>query len=215
MPKPLSDGAQRLVFGILIVILVSFGIYWSLGGSGTSDPEQQEQTAEGGGGGASEGEGSDEPAVPLPTVAVEDMELADWLPFTEEEFVAAAAVAQAFATDYGTVDYSESPEEYYDRLGQYATEEYAQTLAQSSGAGALWGERAEEEAVSTGRAAVESIRGFDKESIVFVLRVQSITEGNNGKSQNLGDFAVTMVKKGGDWRVYDFQPADAGNLGGG
>src|SRR5690606_8776843 len=102
MPKPLSDGAQRLVFGILIVILVSFGIYWSLGGSGTSDPEQQEQTAEGGGGGASEGEGSDEPAVPLPTVAVEDMELADWLPFTEEEFVAAAAVAQAFATDYGT-----------------------------------------------------------------------------------------------------------------
>ena len=95
------------------------------------------------------------------------------------------------------------------------TEEYAQTLAQSSGAGALWGERAEEEAVSTGRAVVESIRGFDKESIVFVLRVQSITKGNDGKSQNLGDFAVTMVKKGGDWRVYGFQPADAGNLGGG
>lgn len=38
---------------------------------------------------------------------------------------------------------------------------------------------------------------------------------DDGKAQNLGDFAVTMVKEGGGWRVYDFQPADAGNLGGG
>ncbi|GAA3979980.1 hypothetical protein FOF52_20205 [Thermobifida alba] len=215
MPKPLSDGAQRLVFGVLIVVLVSFGIYWSVSGPGTSDPEQQEQTGEGDGNNAGGGDEADDPAVPLPTVAAEDMALADWLPFTEEEFVAAAAVAQAFAADYGTVDYSEPPEEYYDRLGRYAAEEYARTLTQSSGAEALWGERAEQEAVSTGRAAVESVRGFDEGSIIFVLRVQSITEGNDGESQNLGDFAVTMVREGGEWRVYDFQPADAGNLGGG
>ncbi|MEY9213758.1 hypothetical protein NI17_023115 [Thermobifida halotolerans] len=215
MPKPLSDGAQRLVFGVLIVLLVSFGIYWSVSTPGTSDPEPKDRTAEENGGGTMVEDGSDGPAVPIPTTAAEDMTLADWLPFAEEEFVAAAVVAQAFATDYGTVDYSESPEEYYERLGRYATEDYARTLAQSSGAEALWGERAEQEAVSTGRADVRSVRDFDDESIVFVLRVQSITEGNDGETQNLGDFAVTMVREGGEWRVYDFQPADAGNLGGG
>jgi len=159
--------------------------------------------------------GEDQPVEPLPTVAAEDMALADWLPFSEEEFIAAAAVAQEFATDYGTIDYSKSPQEYYDRLGEHATKEYARTLAQSSGAEALWGERAEQQAVSTGRAVVKSIRGFDDESIVFILKVQSITESDDGKAQNLGDFAVTMVKEGGSWRVYDFQPADAGNLGAG
>ncbi|AAZ54517.1 hypothetical protein JCM3263A_05490 [Thermobifida fusca] len=216
MSKPLSDGAQRLVFGVLIVALVSFGIYWSLGGgSDTSDPEQQEQVAEGGRTETLEEGGEDQPVEPLPTVAAEDMALADWLPFSEEEFIAAAAVAQEFATDYGTIDYSKSPQEYYDRLGEHATKEYARTLAQSSGAEALWGERAEQKATSTGRAVVKSIRGFDDESIVFILKVQSITESDDGKAQNLGDFAVTMVKEGGSWRVYDFQPADAGNLGGG
>lgn len=110
MSKPLSDGAQRLVFGVLIVALVSFGIYWSLGGgSDTSDPEQQEQVAEGGRTETLEEGGEDQPVEPLPTVAAEDMALADWLPFSEEEFIAAAAVAQEFATDYGTIDYSKSP----------------------------------------------------------------------------------------------------------
>ncbi|TDQ54785.1 hypothetical protein [Actinorugispora endophytica] len=212
MPKPLSDGAQRLVFGVLVVALVAFGIYWSVGGFGPDDqedPQEQEQEAVESGEGGADGQ----PVAPIPTTAAEDMALADWLPFSEDEFKAAAATAQAFAEAYGTIDYSDPPETYYDRLGEYATEEYADTLAQSSGAGALWGEREEEEAVSTGRADVRSIRSFDEDSVVFVLRVQSVTEGNDGETQNLGDFAVTMIGSGQAWEVFDFQPADAGNFG--
>lgn len=214
MPKPLSDGAQRLVFGVLIVVLVAFGVYWSVGGFSSDDrgPQQKEQQREAGGSSADSGE---EPVAPIPVTAAGDMELADWLPFSEEQFKAAAATAQGFAEAYGTIDYSDPPQDYYDRLGEYATKEYAETLAQSSGAGALWGERKEQEAVSTGRADVRSIRSFDKSSVVFVLKVQSITQGSDGETQHLGDFAVTVVRQGQSWEVFDFQPADAGNLGDG
>ncbi|GLU46814.1 hypothetical protein [Nocardiopsis ansamitocini] len=207
MPKPLSDGAQRLVFGLLVVVLVAFGIYWSVGGfsdGGENAPSQEQAEAP---------DSSQQPVAPIPTTAAEEVELFDLFPFTEEELTAAAVSAQSFAEAYGTIDYSESPETYYGRMEQLATEEYAETLAQSSGAGAMWGERAESEAVSQGLADLRSIRGFDNKSIVFVLKVQSITEDNDGATQNLGDFAVTVVREGGAWQVFDFQPADLGNLG--
>ncbi|WP_067962981.1 hypothetical protein [Nocardiopsis trehalosi] len=214
MPKSLSEGQQRLVFGVLVAVLVAFGLYLSFGGFSGGDEEAPPQ-AEGGDG--ADGGGGEQPAVdppsPIPTTATEDMRVLDWLPFTEDELKGAAATAQAFATAYGTIDYAESPEDYYASMQALATDDYAETLAQSSGAGALWQEMGEQEAVAEGRADVESIRGFDDESVVFVVRAQSITEGSGGADEDLGDFAVTVVRERGEWRVFDFQPADAGNLG--
>ncbi|GAB3207680.1 hypothetical protein SAMN02745673_04116 [Marinactinospora thermotolerans DSM 45154] len=217
MPKPLSDGAQRLVFGVLVVVLVAFGVYLSLGGFQGDGAEEEPQA-----GTVVEtprdpdGQAADAPPPsPIPTTDAQDADVMEWLPFGEEDFRAAAAVAQQFATAYGTIDYSESPEAYYDRMRRLATADYAETLANSSGAGALWGEMREAEAVAEGRASVDSVRGFDDDSIVFVVTAQSITEGSNGAREDLGDFAVTLVKEEGGWKVFDFQPADAGNLGGG
>ncbi|WP_046472090.1 hypothetical protein [Allosalinactinospora lopnorensis] len=214
MPRTLSEGAQRLVFGALVAVLVAFGIYLSVGGFGGGSDEQAEQGQDSADSGEQDTGGpATTPPSPIPTTATEDMQVLDWLPFGEDELKAAAATAQGFAEAYGTIDYSESPEEYYKPLEDLATEEYAETLEESSGAGAFWQERAEDEAVAEGRANVKSIRSFDKESIVFVVETQSITQGAEGTTEDLGDFAVTMLKEGGEWQVYDFQPADAGNLG--
>ncbi|NYE45642.1 hypothetical protein HDA32_000762 [Spinactinospora alkalitolerans] len=201
---------------MLVVALVAFGIYLSVGGFRGDGAEEEQQADQVGGEDRNPGEQQSEavPPSPIPTTAAEDMEVMDWLPFTEEEFTAAAATAQGFAEAYGTMDYSEPPEAYYDRMAAFATEDYAETLAQSSGAGALWGEMAENEAVAEGRANVESIRSFDDDSIIFVVNAQSITEDASGARDDLGEYAITTVEDGEEWRVYDFQPADAANLGG-
>lgn len=217
MPKPLSDGQQRLVFGAVVAVLVAFGIYLSMGGfSGDGDDEEQ-QRSDDAQRDSSDNRGGGEPATnppsPIPTTGMDDMDVLAWLPFEEGEFKAAAATAQGFAEAYGTLDYSGSPEEYYSSMEELATDDYAETLQESSGAGALWQEMSEKEAVAEGRANVQSIRSFGDESIVFVVKAQSIVEGEDGADEDLGEFAVTVQRESGEWKVYDFQPADVGNMG--
>ncbi|MBB4929808.1 hypothetical protein F4561_000628 [Lipingzhangella halophila] len=214
MPKTLPEGAQRLVFGGLVVVLVAFGIYLSLGGFGGGSGGEGQQADEGS---PRNGQDSGDPATaapsPIETTDTKDMEVLEWFPFSEDEFKAAAATAQGYAEAYGTIDYTKSPEEYYKPMEELATDDFAESVEESSGAGALWQERAEEEIVTEGRANVESVRSFDDESIIFVVKSQSVPEGDNGDTEDLGDFAITVVKSGGEWGVYDFQPADVGNLG--
>lgn len=207
MAKPLSDKAQRLVFGALVAGLVTFGIYLSLGGfngSGAGEPDSDSGDKK---------VNASSPS-PIPTTAAKDMKVLDWMPLEEDEIKAAAVVAQQFGTAYGTIDYSKPQGSYYASLESLAAKDYAKTLAQSSGASALWGENAKKKRVSEGRADVAEIRSFSEESVVFLVKVQSITKGAAGATGDLGEFAVTVVKEGKDWKVYDFQPADAANLGG-
>ncbi|GAA2011386.1 hypothetical protein GCM10009799_44540 [Nocardiopsis rhodophaea] len=221
MPKPLTEGQQRLFFGALVVVLVAFGIYLSLGGfnGGGDDGQESSRREQAQGQSDSIDQGVDAPATvppsPIPTTATEDMKVLEWLPLSEDEVKAAAATAQGFAAAYGTIDYSKSPEEYYKAMEELATKNYAKTLAQSSGATSLWEEMAKKKAVAEGRADVKTLQSIDEDSAVFVVKAQSITEDEDGFREDLGDFAVTVVKKGGEWKVYDFQPADAGNRGDG
>lgn len=219
MPRTLTDRQQRVVFGVLVVVLVAFGVYLSIGGFGGGDErdaEGQGQQAGGEqGGGANAGAPATAAPSPIPTTDVQDIQVLDLLPLEEDELKAAAATAQGFAEAYGTVDYTGPREDYFSSLEGLAAPEYAETLAQSSGAGALWDEMAEKETVAEGRADVQSIRSFSENSVVFVVTAQSIVQNADGADEDLGDYAVTVQKDGGQWEVYDFQPADAGNLGGG
>ncbi|MBV2362811.1 hypothetical protein [Streptomonospora nanhaiensis] len=215
MAKTLTDRQQRAVFAVLVAALVVFAVYLSITGFGQDDGGQdapQGQADQD----SREGEGDQSaivPPSPIPTTAAEDMQVLDWLPFSESELQAAAATAQGFAEAYGTIDYSESPDAYYQSMAELATEEYGETLSQSSGAAAMWQEMSEDNATSQGRANVESIRSFDDESVVFVVRAQSITTSDSDASEDLGEYAITVVSDQGEWKVFDFQPADAGNLG--
>ena len=219
MPSPLSDRAQRFVFIGLIVMLVGAGVYFSVTGSedggadaGPAGPEVS-QGQNGGSAKAPVGLSSAEPS-PLPTTAEDDVDVLAWFPFSEEDLRAAGATARAFAEAYGTIDYTGSPEAYYDSMRSLATAEYADVLAESSRAGAFWAEMAEAGAIAEGRAEVESVRGFGDRSITFVVTAQSITEtADSGFDEDLGEFAVTVAKEGRTWKVFDFQPADAGQFG--
>lgn len=220
MPNPLPERTQRLVVIGLIATLAGFGIYFSLGGfSGDKEgvaegpretaPSQQEAEAPGDPGGL-----ATVPPSPLPTTDVEDLDVLGWLPFSETELQVAGATAQAFAEAYGSIDYSESPESYYASMEALATDEYAEVLSDANRAGAFWEEMSEAEAVAQGRAEVDSIRTFGADSITFVVTAQSITETGDAEfDEDLGEFALTVIREGGSWAVFDFQPADAGQFG--
>ncbi|CAL9442793.1 hypothetical protein SUDANB121_02296 [Nocardiopsis dassonvillei] len=221
MPNPLPERAQRFVFIGLIVVLVGAGVYFSTGGFGgeseeaATPPEGAVATqGENGGSAGAPGGLSDVEPSPLPTTAEADVDVLEWFPFPEEELRSAGATAKAFAEAYGTIDYTGSPEAYYDSMRVLATDEYADVLAESSRAGAFWEEMADAEAIARGRAEVESIRTFGDSSITFVVTAQSVTEtANRGFDEELGEFAITVVQEGRTWRVFDFQPADAGQFG--
>ncbi|MBQ1083549.1 MULTISPECIES: hypothetical protein [unclassified Nocardiopsis] len=222
MPNPLPERTQRLVVIGLIATLAGFGIYFSLGGFGgdqTEDPAgppREPGTAQGEAEPPSSNPGglATVPPSPIPTTAAEDLEVLDWLPFAEEELQAAGATAQAFAEAYGTIDYSQDPETYYASMEALATDEYAEVLSDANRVGAFWAEMSEAEAVAEGRAEVQEIRTFGTDSLTFVVTTQSITEtGDSEFDEDLGDFAVTVVRDGGTWAVFDFQPADAGQFG--
>ncbi|WP_028646942.1 hypothetical protein [Nocardiopsis sp. CNT312] len=223
MPNSLPERAQRLIFASLIVILVGFGIYLSLGGFGGGEETEESVAAP-----AETGTGTTEDPAPrsgpdvLSTVApspietsdVQDTDVLTWFPFTEDELRAAGATAQAFSESYGTIDYTRSPESYFAALEGLATDEYADVLSDPSRVGAFWQEMSEAEAVAEGRAEIDTIRSFGEDSVTFVVTAQSITETGNAEfDEELGEFAITVVRGGGTWRVFDFQPADVGQFG--
>ncbi|WP_285732425.1 hypothetical protein [Nocardiopsis sp. ATB16-24] len=223
MPNPLPERAQRAVFIGLIFVLVAFGLYLSFGGFGggteaddldaASQETSQDQQAETEDSGGPSALSTVEPS-PIPTTADEDVDVLDWFPFSEEELQDAGVTARAFAEAYGTIDYTESPETYYASMEALATTEFAAVLSETSRVGAFWAEMSEAEAVAEGRAEVDSVRTFGSDSITFVVTAQSITETGNAEfDEELGEFAITVVRGGGSWRVFDFQPADAGQFG--
>ena len=221
MPNPLSERTQRLVVISLIAALAGFGIYFSLGGFSDEDedvagpPREVAPTEEAtGSAGSVPGGLATVPPSPIPTTDTEDQDVIGWFPFTEAEFQTAGATAKAFTEAYGTIDYSGSPESYYASMEALAADEYAEVLSDENRAGAFWEEMSEAEAVAQGRAEVESIRTFGADSITFVVTAQSITETGEAEfDEDLGEFAVTVIKEGGSWEVFDFQPADAGQFG--
>jgi hypothetical protein len=226
MPNPLPERAQRAVFIGLIIVLVAFGLYLSFGDFGQDaeeDPAAASPETESGTSQESEGTGGPggpdalstvEPS-PIPTTGAEDVNVLDWFPFTEEELRTAGAAARAFAEAYGTIDYTQSPESYYASMEELATDEFAEVLSDTSRVGAFWDQMSEAEAVAEGRAEVESVRTFGEDSITFVVTAQSITETGNAEfDEELGEFAVTVVRSGDSWQVFDFQPADVGQFGG-
>ena len=203
MAKPLSDGQQRFFLGVLVFALVAFGIYlaWENFRDDESTPT------------AADDEPDDSTPSPMDVTDADDLDVFEWLPHSEDEFQDAALMAREFTEAFGTYDHTEDEDAYFDRMADHATDDFADTLTQTTGASALREGMAEEERVSTGHAEILELRDFDDDALVFVLDAQSIHENEDDTEESLGEFAVTMTEDGDEWQVYDFQPADAGDYG--
>jgi hypothetical protein len=134
-----------------------------------------------------------------------------WLPFTQQDLSTAASVAVRFSVDYDTFTYTESAAAYVGAMGGLVTGQLATTLRadyQTPGVASL---RTSQRQVSTGTAAISSLRAFGSSSLTFVVTAGQRLATANGTSNGSTQYAVTVTDSGGSWQVSDIELESAGN----
>jgi hypothetical protein len=134
-----------------------------------------------------------------------------WLPFTQQDLTAAASVAVRFSVDYNTFAYTESAAGYVGAMGSLITGQLATTLRaayQTPGVAQL---RKSQKQVSTGTAAISSLRAFGPASLTFIVTTGQRLATASGISDGSTQYAVTMTNSGSSWQVSDIELESAGN----
>jgi hypothetical protein len=65
--------------------------------------------------------------------------------------------------------------------------------------------------VSTGTAAIHSLRAFGPSSMVFLVDTRQHLATDHGASNASTQYQVTLVGSGTSWQVNDIEPGDQGN----
>jgi hypothetical protein len=149
------------------------------------------------------------PATPAPTGSVPD--IYQWLPFSQADLAKAASVAEAFGAAYDTFSYQEGTSSYVASLHGLATSELSATLARAYGTPGLASQRTRQHQVSSARTVINSIRTFSSGSLTFVVTIVQTMHTKQGKGQNDGHYAITLIGSGQSWLVNDVELASAGN----
>ena len=210
----LSPGQQKAVFAVVVVVLAGLGIYLLAtphGGkspSASKSPSAAPSTPAAAGGSPSGG--SPSAAAPQPT-ASGNVNIYQWLPFSQQSLGHAAAVAVQVTKDYNTFTYTENVNAYLAPMNGLITSQLAQTLKNGYTTLGVAQARTSQKQVSSGGAAISSIRTFGSGSITFVVNGTQKLTGTQGTTTTNNQYAVTVTSSGNSWQVYDIEPASAGN----
>lgn len=202
----LSPGQQKALFAAVVVVLAGLGVYLIAPHSGkhpaaaASTSPQPTSVA-----GAPAAAPSPAPA------ASSSVNIYQWLPFTQQDLARAAAVTTQFAADYDSYTYQDSAAGYVARMNGLITTQLAQKLENSFGTLGVAQARTQQKQISTGTAAIDSLRTFGASSITFVVTAAQKVTGTQGSSQTSTQYAVTVTDTGGSWQAYDIELASAGN----
>ncbi len=209
----LSPGQQKAVFAVVVVVLAGLGI-WLLASphgnkqpsaSGSKSPSAASSTPA-----QAAGSPSAAPA-PVPT-ASGNINIYQWLPFSQQALAQAAAVATQVTRDYNTFSYTETAAAYLAPMNGLITSQLSQTLKNGYTTLGVAQIRISQKQISTGTAAIDSIRTFGSGSITFVVTGTQKLTSTKGTSTNNNQYAVTVTGQGSSWQVYDIEPASAGNF---
>jgi hypothetical protein len=203
----LTSRQRLLAFGITVLALAALGLYLFLPGSKHHAPSPVRPAA-----GATSPSASPDttaPAVRVP--ASSQVNIYQWLPFTQHDLAQAASVATQFAAYYGTYSYNESPASYAGRMQGLATSQLVSTIERGYATPGVASLRAQQRRIYTGNAVVNSLRAFGPTSITFVVTINQKITSPHGPSQASGQYAVTVANAGSGWQVTDIQLASAGN----
>jgi len=122
-------------------------------------------------------------------------------------------VARRFTASYATYRYDEDPVSYATRLKNFTTAEFGESLTRTVTAPALVARNKDDKVVSAGMAKVKTIRDMTYDSVVFVVTATAHLNASSGDKEQVDEYAVTVSRDGTVWRVYDMEPADAGQDG--
>ena len=204
----LSPGQQKAVFALVVVVLAALG-YWLIlpkvtqgsahpatsptpSAAGSAPPRQAPSTAT---------------ASPAATGSVS---IYSWLPFTEQDLAAAAAVTVKFGSAYNTYSYTESAADYVGTMNGLITPQLAATLAGVYATPGVAQVRTSQKQVATGTAVIDSLRAFGPSSITFVVTGTQHLVTANGTTNGSSQYAITVTGSGTSWLVNDIQLAAVG-----
>ena len=151
------------------------------------------------------------PSPAAPAVAAGTVNIYSWLPFTQLDLAAAAAVTARFGVDYDTFTYTETAAAYVAKMNGLITGSLATTLQAAYSEPGVAKVRTGQRQVSTGTVVIDSLRAFGPSSITFIVTEHQRIVSARGTTTGSTQYAVTVDNSGGRWRVNDTELASAGN----
>ncbi len=216
----LSPGQQKAIFVLVVVMLAALG-YWLIlpkvshshgaaqaaASSASSTPSAPAATAPA----SAQPQRAPAPAVTASAAAPGSVNIYSWLPFTQQDLADAAAVTVKFCVDYDTYTYTESAAAYVAKMGGLITGQLATTLRGAYSTPGVANLRTGQKQVSTGTAAIDSLRAFGPSSLTFIVTASQRLVSSRGTSNGSTQYAVTLTGSGSSWQVSDIELASAGN----
>ena len=206
----LTRGQRNAVFALIVIVLAALGDYLVVpalthshrGGQATAPPTAAGQASS----------TAPAPAAPAASPAApQAVNIYSWLPFSQQDLVAAASVTVRFSVDYDTFTYAESASGYVGGMAGLVTGQLASTLRadyQIPGVAQL---RTGQKQVSTGTAVIDSLRAFGPSSMTFIVTAGQHLVSSRGTISGSTQYAVTVTGTGGSWQVGDIELESAGN----
>jgi hypothetical protein len=209
----LSPRQRSAVFVAVIIALAALGYYLVVPAvTHSRGPAQNAaQNAASTPPSAAPAEPTQAPTIQASAAAAGGPNIYAWLPFTQQNLAAAAAVTVRFSVDYNTYTYTESAADYIGAMGDLVTGQLAGTLRAvylTPGVAKL---RTSQKQVSTGTAAISALRAFGPSSLTFVVNAGQRLATSHGTSTGSTQYAVTVTGSGSSWQVSDIELESAGN----
>jgi hypothetical protein len=207
----LSPRQRSAVFALIVVALAALGYYLVVPAVTHSHPRAATSSAA-----TPAATPAATSAVPAPTVTASaadagGVNIYAWLPFTQQNLATAASVAVRFSVDYNTFTYTESAASYVGAMGGLITGQLATTLQAAYEIPGVAKLRTSQKQVSTGTAAISSLRAFGPSSLTFIVTAGQRLATASGTSSGSTQYAVTVTGSGGSWKVSDIELESAGN----
>ena len=218
----LTPGRQRLIFVVVAVVLVGFGIFLiksrhSGGSSAATSPTASTPPSSASAGGSAGSQTSGPPSsVPAATPAstAGGAEIYQWLPFTAADLSAASQTTLTFAKDYSTWSYTESAANYAATMSTLVTPQELAVIKSGYSTSGVAAQRTADKQVSTGTGTIDSIQSFAAgPSITFFVTINQQVTSTQPASTQSNQYAITVASSGGAWQVNDFELSQLGNTG--
>jgi hypothetical protein len=208
----LTDRQRKLVFAGIIVALAAVGVYLTLPNTASSKPNSAASTSTTPPAASAPAPATRPPGISS-TISPGSFDIYRLLPFSQRDFATAADMVQRFTAAYGTYRHDEDPAEYGRRLRPFVTDELLTDLERGAATPGIVDQRKRDQVVATGSAVIDSIRDIEANSVIFVVTGKQQLSTAAGPSEDSKSYAVTATRDGGVWRVYAFEPVEAGQAG--
>ena len=206
----MSPGKKKTVFALVVLVLAALGYWLIVPRVSHSNAKAQPSPA------PSPTASVPSPPASLPTAVTTtpassgSVDIYSWLPFTQQGLAAAAAVTEKFLVDYNTYSYTESAADYVGKMNGLITEQLATTLKGLYSTPGVAKVRTDQKQVSTGTAAITSLRAFGPSSLTFIVTGTQHLVTSKGTSNGSTQYAVTVTGSGTSWQVNDIELSSVG-----